>query len=53
MIDRPALIVRPTTADDVSTAIRLARERELVLAVRCGGNSIPGLSSGGGRSPSP
>jgi FAD/FMN-containing dehydrogenase len=42
---RPALIVRPTGSDDVVTALRFAREQELVVAVRCGGHSIPGLST--------
>jgi FAD/FMN-containing dehydrogenase len=46
MIDRrPALIVRPTGTDDVVTALRYAREQDLVVAVRCGGHSIPGLST--------
>ena len=45
MIDRyPALVVRPTGADDVASAIRFAREHELMIAVRSGGHSIPGLS---------
>jgi FAD/FMN-containing dehydrogenase len=42
---RPALVVRPTGTDDVVAALRFARERDLVVAVRCGGHSIPGLST--------
>jgi FAD/FMN-containing dehydrogenase len=42
---RPALIVRPTGTEDVVTALRYAREADLLVAVRCGGHSIPGLST--------
>jgi FAD/FMN-containing dehydrogenase len=42
---RPALVVRPTDVDDVVAALRFSRERDLVIAVRCGGHSIPGLST--------
>jgi FAD/FMN-containing dehydrogenase len=42
---RPALVVRPTDVDDVITALRFAREQDLLIAVRCGGHSIPGLST--------
>jgi len=42
---RPAVVVRPTGADDVVAALRFAREQELLVAVRCGGHSIPGLST--------
>jgi FAD/FMN-containing dehydrogenase len=46
MIDRhPAVVVRPNGADDVVVALRWAREQELDIAVRCGGHSIPGLST--------
>jgi FAD/FMN-containing dehydrogenase len=42
---RPALVVRPTDADDVIAAVGFAREEDLLIAVRCGGHSIPGLST--------
>jgi FAD/FMN-containing dehydrogenase len=41
---RPALIARCTQVDDVQSAVRFARERELLTAVRGGGHSFPGLS---------
>ena len=42
---RPALIARCTSAGDVVHALALAREQDLVVAVRGGGHSIPGYSS--------
>src|SRR3954462_13460385 len=42
---RPAIVVRPTDTDDVIAAVGFARERDLLVAVRCGGHSIPGLST--------
>ena len=46
MIDRrPALVVRPTSTEDVVAAVRLAREQSLLVAVRGGGHSIPGHST--------
>ena len=46
MHDRhPAVVLRPTTTDEVATAIRFARDTDLALAVRAGGHSAAGHSS--------
>ena len=42
---RPALIVRPLDAAEVATAIRFARDQDIVIAVRSGGHSIDGFST--------
>jgi len=43
MVDkRPALIARCSGVADVIDAVRLARERDVPLAVRCGGHSVAG-----------
>jgi hypothetical protein len=45
MIDRrPAAIARCASADDVATAIRLARDLDLEVGVRGGGHNIAGLA---------
>src|SRR4051794_14516981 len=45
MIDhRPATIARCASADDVVAAIRLARDLDLEIGVRCGGHNIAGLA---------
>jgi len=45
MIDhRPALIARCASGDDVATAVRTAREFDVEIGVRCGGQSIAGLA---------
>jgi len=40
---RPAAIVRPLTAEKVATAVRFARDHDLVIAVQSGGHSAAGL----------
>jgi FAD/FMN-containing dehydrogenase len=41
----PALVVQPTGVADVSSAVRFARDRDLLLAVKCGGHSPSGKST--------
>jgi FAD/FMN-containing dehydrogenase len=48
-VDRhPALIVRPTDADDVTLAVAHAQELGMPLVVRAGGHSMAGHSTGDG-----
>ena len=42
---RPALVVQPSGATDVRTAVDFAREHRLRLAVKCGGHSHGGTST--------
>lgn len=45
-IDRhPALIVQPIGATDIQNAVRFAAERDMLLAVKCGGHSYSGKST--------
>lgn len=41
----PALIVQPSGAADIMNAVTFARERELLVAVKCGGHSFSGKST--------
>ena len=42
---RPAVVARCADAGDVVEAVRFARERDLLVAVRGGGHSYPGFST--------
>ena len=41
----PALVVQPSGPADVSSAVEFAKERDLLLAVKCGGHSFSGKST--------
>ncbi len=42
---KPALVVQPSGVADIQDAVRFARERDLLLAVKCGGHSHSGQST--------
>ena len=46
VIDKhPALVIQPSGAADIMSAVTFARERELLVAVKCGGHSFSGKST--------
>ncbi len=45
---RPALIAQCLSTKDVVTAVDFARDRALLLSVKCGGHSLPGKSTSDG-----
>jgi FAD/FMN-containing dehydrogenase len=48
VVRRPALIVRPVDAGDVSRVVSLARQTGMELAIRSGGHSLAGFSTSEG-----
>jgi FAD/FMN-containing dehydrogenase len=45
---RPAVIARPSSSEEVATAVRFAREHDLEITVRSGGHSASGLGGANG-----
>jgi FAD/FMN-containing dehydrogenase len=44
----PAMVVQCASTDDVISAVNFARERDLLVSVKCGGHSLPGKSTSDG-----
>ncbi len=42
---KPAFVIQPSGAADVSSAVRFARDHDMLTAVKCGGHSASGKSS--------
>lgn len=45
---QPAIVVQCSSTQDVVNAVTFARERNLLLSVKCGGHSLPGKSTSDG-----
>ena len=45
---KPAVVVQCAATDDVVSAVNFARERDLLVSVKCGGHSLPGKSTSDG-----
>ncbi len=45
---QPAMVVQCLSTDDVVNAVNFARERDLLVSVKCGGHSLPGKSTSDG-----
>jgi FAD binding domain-containing protein/berberine-like enzyme len=41
---QPALVIQPTSADDVAAAVGFARDNGILLSIKCGGHNIAGTS---------
>lgn len=45
---QPAMVLQCTSIEDVVNAVNFARERNLLISVKCGGHSLPGKSTSDG-----
>ena len=45
---RPAMVAQCVSATDVAAAVNFARDRNMLLSVKCGGHSFPGKSTSDG-----